>query len=244
MPEGPDYYDSMSALYANETEGINFTKEWYRHRARYKSLKGYVDANKIFIIAPHGGSIESGTTELALATAGFVKNFNGATDTSNTYDYFIFNGTNPSGENGKLHVTSSHYNDVDANVIVKNSVISLAFHGCTDLQPDESTGKGYKACLIGGLDEELKEILEVQLMTAGFNAYITTQDMLDGSLPNNIVNKNKRKQGIQVELTTSLRKSFFTKNNRKGRRNSTTTDFWVFVNVIRACLEDYGIQFV
>src|SRR5574339_13926 len=115
MPEGPDYYASMTALYENEVEGINYTKEWRRHRARYDSLKDYKDENKVFIMAPHGGSIETGTTELALATAGYVRNFNGVLDSSATYDYFIFNGTNPKGQNGKLHVTSSHYDDADAN---------------------------------------------------------------------------------------------------------------------------------
>ena len=244
MPEGPDYYASMSALYENETERINFTKEWRRHRARYDSLKDYKDENEVFIMAPHGGSIETGTTELALATAGFIKNFNGALDTSITYDYFIFNGTNPKGENGKLHVTSSHYDDADANALVNNSLISLAFHGCTDLQPDQSTGKGYKACLIGGLDQELKEILDVQLTAAGFNAFITSQDTLDGSLVSNIINKNKRNQGAQFELTTSLRKSFYTKNSLKGRRKSTTSDFWLFVNAIRASIEEYEVQFM
>lgn len=244
MPEGPDYYDSMSELYANETEGLNFTREWRRHRARYDSLRDYKDENKIFIMAPHGGSIESGTTELALATAGFVKNFNGTIDTSYTYDYFIFNGTNPKNENGRLHVTSSHYDDTDANALVNNSLVSLAFHGCTDLQPDESTGEGYKACLIGGLDQELKEILEVQLMAAGFNAFITSQDTLDGSLPANIINKNKRGQGAQFELTTSLRRSFYAKNNPKDRRKSTTSDFWLFVNAIRASIEAYEVQLV
>ena len=171
MPEGPDFYDSMTALYANETEGVNFIREWYQHRARYASLKNYKDQNKVFIMAPHGGSIESGTTELALATAGFVKNFNGDTDTSVTHNYFIFNGTNPKDQNGKLHVTSSHYDDVDANELVSNSLISFAFHGCTDEQPDESTGQGYQACLIGGRDQVLKEILEAQLKNVGFNAY-------------------------------------------------------------------------
>ena len=244
MPEGPDYYPNMSALYENETEGVNFTREWYRHRARYNSLKDYKDENKIFIMAPHGGSIESGTTELALATAGFVKNFNGDTVTSFTCDYFIFNGTNPKDENGRLHVTASHYNDADANELVNNSLISFAFHGCTDLQPDESTGKGYKACLIGGRDQVLKEILEVELMTAGFNAFITSQDVLDGSLADNIINQNKRKRGAQVELTTSLRKSFYTKHNRKDRRKNTTADFWIFVNAIRAAIEGYEAQFL
>jgi len=244
MPEGPDYYDSMSDLYANETEGVNFTREWYRHRARYASLKDYKDENKIFIMGPHGGSIESGTTELALATAGFVKNFNGAPYTSITHNYFIFNGTNPNDENGKLHVTASHYDDADANELVSSSLISFAFHGCTDLQPNESTGQGYRACLIGGRDQALKEILEVQLVTAGFNAFITSQDDLDGSLPSNIINKNKRKRGAQIELTTSLRKSFYTKHNRKDRRKNTTADFWLIVNAIRASIEEYEVQFV
>jgi phage replication-related protein YjqB (UPF0714/DUF867 family) len=244
MPEGPDFYPNMSALYENETEGVNFTREWYRHRARYASLKDYKDANKVFLMGPHGGSIESGTTELVLATAGFVKNFNGAPDTSITYDYFIFNGTNPNDQNGKLHVTASHYDDEDANELVNSSLISFAFHGCTDLEPDESTGEGYKACLIGGRDQVLKEILEAQLMAAGFNAFITSQDNLDGSLANNIINKNKRKRGAQVELTTSFRKSFYTKHNRKDRRKNTTADFWLFVNVIRASIEEYEIQFL
>ena len=244
MPEGPDFYDSMSALYANETEGVNFIREWYQHRARYASLKNYKDENRIFIMAPHGGSIESGTTELALATAGFVKNFNGDTDTSVTHNYFIFNGTNPNDQNGRLHVTSSHYDDVDANELVSNSLISFAFHGCTDGQPDESTGHGYQACLIGGRDQVLKEILEAQLKNVGFNAFITTQDDLDGSLASNIINKNKRSRGAQVELTTSLRKSFYTKHNRKDRRKNTTADFWLFINTIRASIEEYEVQFL
>jgi phage replication-related protein YjqB (UPF0714/DUF867 family) len=195
-------------------------------------------------MAPHGGSIESGTTELALATAGFVKNFNGAIDTSTTHNFFIFNGTNPKDENGKLHVTASHYDDIDANELVSDSLISFAFHGCTDLQPNESSGMGYAACLIGGRDQILKEIVEAQLMGSGFNAFITTQDDLDGSLADNIINKNKRSRGAQVELTTSLRKSFYTKHNRKDRRKNTTPDFWIFVNAIRASIEEYEVQFL
>ena len=111
-------------------------------------------------------------------------------------------------------------------------------------QPDESTGQGYQACLIGGRDQVLKEILEAQLKNVGFNAFITSQDDLDGSLASNIINKNKRKRGAQVELTTSLRKSFYTKHNRKDRRKNTTADFWLFINTIRASIEEYEVQFL
>ena len=244
MPPGADHYPSMTSLYASETEGVNYTREWYRHRARYKTNRGYKDENRIFIMAPHGGSIESGTTELALATAGITKGFNGGAEENETYDYFIFNGINPVNQNGKLHVTSSNYDDPDAQALVGNSLISLALHGCTDLQPYESTGLGYKACLIGGLDEELMEILEVQLKVAGFNAFITTQELLNGNMPENIINQNKRKLGAQLEMTTSLRKSFYSKHSRKSRRQNTTEDFWLFINTIRTAIHEFEIQFV
>src|SRR4051812_29979495 len=100
MPKGPDFYKSMTALYASETEGVNYTKQWYRHAWRYQTFKNYKKENAVFIMAPHGGSIESGTTELALATAGFAKNFDGQPATPGTFDFFIFNGTNPNGSNG------------------------------------------------------------------------------------------------------------------------------------------------
>jgi phage replication-related protein YjqB (UPF0714/DUF867 family) len=242
MPAGPDHYPSMTALYAHEEEGVNYIKEWYRHRWRYKTFENYRKENEIFIMAPHGGGIERGTTELALATAGFTDDFNGQPDTPDSYDYFIFNGTNPDDENGRLHVTSSHYNEPIAGELVQNSFISLAFHGCTDTQPIETTGEGYKACLIGGLDAPFMQILERRLTASGLNAYTTTQKELNGDLPDNIINKNKRHAGTQFELTTSFRKSLYKKNNPQERRTSTNADFWLFVNTIRACIEEYGRQ--
>jgi phage replication-related protein YjqB (UPF0714/DUF867 family) len=231
----------MRQLYAKEVEGTNYTKEWYRHRWRYETAKNYKDENTVFIMAPHGGGIESGTTELALATAGFTDDFNGQPATPETYDYFIFNGTNPSNQNGKLHVTASNFNDPVAIELVQNSVISLAFHGCTDDQPDESTGVGYQACLIGGLDENFKDLLEIQLTGAGFNAFKTNQEDLNGDLQANIINRNKSKAGAQFELTTTFRKSLYGVNSRKDRRTSTNTNFWLFVNTIRASIKQYNI---
>ncbi|WP_375434134.1 poly-gamma-glutamate hydrolase family protein [uncultured Hymenobacter sp.] len=232
----------MTDLYAEEIEGTNFTKQWYRHRWHYETEKNDNEENSIFIMAPHGGSIESGTTELALATAGFTSDFNGQPATSQTYDYFIFNGINPNKQNGKLHVTASHYDDPVATELASNSTISLSFHGCTDNQPNESTGMGYKACLIGGLDKPFKELLEARLVGAGFNAYITSQEMLDGNLAKNIINKNKRNAGAQFELTSTFRESLYGVNSRSKRKTSTNINFWLFVNAIREAIEEYKIQ--
>src|SRR4030095_10594712 len=242
MPPGPDTYKSMTELYAKEQEGINYTKEWYMHRWRYKTSGSYKKENEIFIMAPHGGGIETGTTELALATAGFTNDFNAHPVTSKKYDYFIFNGINSKSKNDDLHVTSSKYDDPVANELVRHSLISLAFHGCTDEQPVETTGTGYKACLIGGLDKPFKKILNRRLDEAGFNAFITTQESLNGDIPENIINTNRRKTGAQFELTTSFRNSLFGTNTRYGRRISTNADFWRFVNVIRECIELYKFR--
>jgi phage replication-related protein YjqB (UPF0714/DUF867 family) len=244
MPDGDDTYPSMTALYADLKlkEGINYTKEWYMHRWRYKTSGDYKKKNEVFIMAPHGGGIETGTTELALATAGFTDDFNAHPATSKKYDYFIFNGTNSKEKNDELHVTASNYDDPVANELVKHSLISLAFHGCTDEQPKQSTGEGYKACLIGGLDKPFKKILDQRIDGAGFKAIITTQESLNGDMPENIINKNRRSEGAQFELTTSFRKSLFGTDTRYGRRMTTNPDFWRFVNIIRECIELYRFR--
>jgi phage replication-related protein YjqB (UPF0714/DUF867 family) len=246
MPEGPDVYTSMTALYKQETEGTNYTKQWYRHAWQYQTFKNFKRENEVFIMAPHGGGIESGTTELALATAGYTEGFNGQPATSATYDFFIFNGINAKYQNGRLHVTSSHYNDATAIELVKNSRISLAFHGCTDQQAAKAAGKAlkkgeaYSACLIGGLDEDFLTLLETRLQGANFNAFITHSEMLNGDLPQNIINRNKRnKGGAQLEITTTFRRSLYTIHNRTKRRTTTKPEFWLFVNTVRETIEQY-----
>jgi phage replication-related protein YjqB (UPF0714/DUF867 family) len=243
MPPGKDLYIGMNHLYAHETEGVDYTKEWHRHRWRYKTSQDNKDENEIFVMAPHGGGIEVGTTELALATAGFTSNFNRHPATTDTYDYFIFNGKKPGDQNGSLHVTASNYDDFVANELVQNSVISLAFHGCTDEQAKPNTTEEYKACLIGGLDIAFMTMLEYQLYDAGFNALISDQEMLNGDLPDNIINKNKRRAGVQFELTNSFRQSLYdTFKTPLGRRTTTNDNFWLFVNTIRESIEDYKAQ--
>lgn len=245
MPKGKDIYASMTELYQQEVEGVNYTKEWYRHLWRYRTFIRYKKENEIFIMAPHGGGIESGTTELALATAGFAKTFNGQTAAPGTYDFFVFNGTNPKEQNGRLHVTSPHYDDPAALELVRNSRISLAFHGCTDQQAAAAAGrqfrKGdtYSACLIGGLDEDFMQLLEQSLQADGIPAFITHSEMLNGDIPHNIINRNRCGKGAQLELTTSLRRSLYRVHNRRQRRTTTEPGFWLLVNAVRAAVEQY-----
>lgn len=236
-----DYYPSMTALYADNVEGVNYTREWKQQVAGYQTGSSLVADTNIFVAALHGGSIEMGTTELALATAGEVTGFNtdkGTLSNETKNDYFVFNGTNSTGENGKLHVTASNYDDKDALRLVSQNKVGIAFHGCTDTQPTGGYA-GYKAILIGGLDNNLKVLMEQRLKQAGFNAYITTQELYDGDMPENLINKTSRKVGLQFEMTTSMRASLFDTNTREKRRITTNTDFWRLTNTIRQALADY-----
>ncbi|QYA04553.1 poly-gamma-glutamate hydrolase family protein [Rhizobium sp. B21/90] len=60
------------------------------------------------MIAPHGGKVERGTSELALAVAG------------TRLSYYLFEDLKPKG-NRDLHVTSSSFNETQALAVVESS---------------------------------------------------------------------------------------------------------------------------
>lgn len=231
-----DTYSSYFHLKQNETEGETYQRRWKRHQWIHLGGDTPTPENETIVLAVHGGGIEVGCSELALATAGYTCGFNGAPDTPETYDFYLFEGLLNSG-NRRLHVTSSNFNDPVAVELVGNATKCISYHGCTDTQP---TGgySGYKAILIGGLDEELREKCRIRLQQAGFNAYITDQDLYNGDMPMNIGNRTKTGGCCQFEITTSQRAAFFTTNTRAMRAKTTTQEFWNFVNAVRQALKD------
>ncbi|WP_376782030.1 poly-gamma-glutamate hydrolase family protein [Agrobacterium cavarae] len=64
--------------------------------------------SSVCVIAPHGGKVERGTSELALAVAG------------TRLSYYLFEDLKPKG-NRDLHVTSSSFNEPQALAVVENS---------------------------------------------------------------------------------------------------------------------------
>ena len=163
MPPGPDFYPSMTALYedAQNLEGTTYGKRWLRHQWQQiieEQSTDNAETQKI-VMAIHGGGIETGTSEIALATAGF----NPATlmpsaDGLGLHDFWLFEGLLPK-ENGRLHVTASNYNDPIATELVQNARRCISLHGCTDRQ---ANGK----IQLGGLDFELRDIVLEELTAA------------------------------------------------------------------------------
>jgi phage replication-related protein YjqB (UPF0714/DUF867 family) len=115
MPQGPDTYESMTALYADpkNVEGITYGKRWLRHEWDQIVEEQVTDntETQTIVMAVHGGGIEAGTSEIALATAGYhPATLTPSADGYGLHDFWLFEGLLASN-NGDLHVTASHYDE-------------------------------------------------------------------------------------------------------------------------------------
>jgi len=233
MPPGPDFYPSMTALYNDpqNLEGTTYAKRWLRHQWQQiieEQSTDNAETQKI-VMAVHGGGIEAGTSEIALATAGFhPATLTPSVDGLGTHDFWLFEGLLPQG-NGRLHVTASNYDDPIATELVRNARRCISLHGCTDRQ---ANGK----IQLGGLDHELRDLVLEELTAAYIAAEISTNPMLDGSLPDNIANKTRIGGCAQLEMATSFRSSLYEINTRPRRKLTTNDRFNRLVAALRRAM--------
>jgi phage replication-related protein YjqB (UPF0714/DUF867 family) len=240
----PDKYPSMTALYADplNVEGTTYGKRWKRHEwSQLVEAQAFdnPETQKI-VLAIHGGGIEGGTSEVALAVAGYhPATFAPVTDCQGFHDVWIFEGLLNSG-NSYLHVTSANFDDPIALKLVQNARRCISVHGCSD---DDARGK----LQLGGLDTELKEILVEELSLAGISAEITTNPALNGSDSGNICNRTRICSGAQIEMGTSYRASLFAPGHNffltdaaayinkvnYTRKNNTNAEFWKLIGALR-----------
>lgn len=193
-------YKSFSELSRSEREGASYQREVADRRSRFA------------IIAPHGGGIEPGTSELTKAIAG------------NQFSYYTFDGIRPKG-NERLHITSTLFDEPMCLKMVNASEIVVAIHGCA--------GKG-KFIYLGGLHNELKNILFSELGKAGFDTRLAESNYA-GTQLQNICNRGRERRGVQIEISDGLRRTMFKALDRLGRK-VTTAVFQKFVTSVRSTL--------
>lgn len=133
------------------------------------------------IIAPHGGDIEAGTSELAASVAG------------DDHNLYCFEGLNTNCFRD-LHVTSHRFDDPIVLDLAARAAIVVALHGC----------KGDRSIFVGGRDGELVALLTGRLVEAGFPAR-SDNHAFPAINPDNICNRGSRGVGAQLELTRDLR---------------------------------------
>ncbi len=198
-----DKYANYHELKQGEREGKD-----YRISVRESS-----SASVIAVIAPHGGRIEPGATEIADKVAG--------TD----YLFYSFEGLKPTG-NARLHIASVHFDEPRAVKIVNRADVVLAVHGCEG--NDE-------VVYVGGLHNALKEIIRTCLIQAGFRAEECPKTHLAGKTSRNICNRGRTGQGVQLEISKGLRTRMFI-NLKRQVRDQKTEVFHLFVRALRLAL--------
>jgi phage replication-related protein YjqB (UPF0714/DUF867 family) len=166
-------YASFGELAEHEAQGRDF-------RVRRVERPG----SRVVILAPHGGKIEEGTSEIAALIAGA------------DHSLFCFEGLKSYGRNRDLHITSHQFDHPDCLDMAAGRDIVVSVHGCM----------GRSRIFVGGLDVDLSRQLASGLAAAGY-VVISEGHRYPGRHPFNICNRGLRKKGAQLEITYDLRAS-------------------------------------
>ena len=162
---------------------------------------------RVLIMAPHGGKIEPMTAEIAEAIAGI------------NYSFYSFEGLKADG-NSVLHIESHLFDEPRALQAIEKADVVITVHGQID-QKDEFV-------MVGGLHDSLRLEIIQQLEAAGLQTREPTEGLM-GTDPQNICNRGKSKQGVQLEISRKVRDLL-----RKDKNELQT-----FANAVRKAIQIY-----
>jgi phage replication-related protein YjqB (UPF0714/DUF867 family) len=196
-----DLYPSFTHLSRCEREGRDYRIRWR------------TGGSGVAIVAPHGGGIERGTSEVADGIAG------------REHGFYAFEGLKPAG-NHVLHLTSNRFDEPQALGLVRGSWALITIHGAKGREP---------AVYLGGLDFELRERIAKALIGAGFLAVDDPSPTRQGRSPSNICNRCVSGRGVQLELSYGLRTTLFAGLDPLGLQRPTSL-FGRLVGTLRMVL--------
>lgn len=200
-----DTYPNFATLEQHERSGIDYSVVIRRAEPAFA------------IIAPHGGGIEPGTSEIADAIA------------RQRWSFYAFDGLKRTG-NRVLHITSTSFDEPMCLILLSDTTRVVTIHG----EESEDDGEGV---FVGGLDEDLGTRVWDLLREQGFDVRKHTDCKLQGLDPKNICNRGTAGAGVQLELSRAVRETLFESLTREGRKHPTPR-FKVFVDAVAAALED------
>lgn len=206
-----DLYDSYAELAAAETYGVDY------------DFQSTIVTNASYAaIAIHGGGIERGSGDVAVAVA------------ADLMDYYEFRGLKSSG-NFDLHITSTLFDEPTALTLIGGNRRCFSMHGFVGTA-------GVAVTAIGGLDTVLVDRVTAALTAAGFTVS-SAPDEINGDDPANICNQTSTSAGVQLEMSSALRDSFFFGGASAAASDSglRTEDFYRYVAAIRSAYIGYGL---
>lgn len=196
-----DKYKNFAELEQYETADEDYT-------ILYRGL-----GSKLAVMAPHGGGIEPGTSDIADALAG------------GEFTFYAFKGLKKTG-NKTLHISSNVFDEALGVKTSQDARIVISIHGSKDRT---------QTVQIGGRHQELKQKIRDALTASGFHARLTDQPGLRGVSPENICNRCRGGKGVQLEIPRGLREKLFDQLDHRFLRKKTIL-FYRFVNTLREAL--------
>lgn len=140
-------------------------------------------ASRVAVIAPHGGAIERGTSQIARALA------------ADDCHLYLFEGIRPSNNYAALHLTSHLFDEPECLAIIGQCPVVVAIHGCNGT---------VERVLMGGLNVALKNQLAAAIRGVGVTAE-TDGHAFPATDANNICNRGLTGKGVQLEFSAALR---------------------------------------
>jgi phage replication-related protein YjqB (UPF0714/DUF867 family) len=196
-----DTYTNFAHLARGEREGVGY-------RIRSTTRQG------LAVMAPHGGAIEPGTSEIAHSVAG------------TNFAFYAFEGLLPAG-NQRLHVTSTRFDEPSALAMATGATTVVTVHG--EASEEE-------VIFIGGRDQGLRRRITRSLGQAGFDVRSHPRNDLQGLGTDNLCNRGRSGSGIQLELSAGLRRALFL-SGYPADRSSPSKRFFDFVTALRLALQ-------
>lgn len=183
-------------------------KSGHRRDHDFEVVIGNLDnLHSCLIAAPHGGSIEPLTSEIARAVADV-----------NARAFYLFLGNLNRNNWNAFHIDSTRFDEPDFTRLAAETEFIVSFHG--------AEGDQERRVYVGGLHEKGRAIM-IQSLNAHLVPYkILAVDATEagaaqsiaGLHPLNLTNRGRTGRGIQLEFSDAARLALFPGKSRAARQ--------------------------
>jgi phage replication-related protein YjqB (UPF0714/DUF867 family) len=157
----------------------------YQRDRDYRIVLTRRPGSEVAILAPHGGSIEAHTSDIARDIAG------------PDFNLYLFEGLLKAGNFAALHLASHRFDEPGCLDLLADCRSVVSVHGC---------GHAGEIVLTGGREAGLREAIALRLRALGV-ACEAAPAGLDATDPMNVCNRGRGGAGVQLEVSLELRRS-------------------------------------
>ena len=175
----------MPSRFAKDFRSFADLAEAFTRDQDYRIVQQVRPGSSTVILAPHGGSIEAFTSDIARGIAG------------EEYGLYLFEGLLRAGNFASLHLPSERFDEPGCLQMLADCDRVVSVHGCS---------VAGEAVFIGGRDRALGEAVASSLRAEGIACH-DAAEKLAGQDPRNICNRGRAGQGVQLEVSLELRRS-------------------------------------